>query len=170
MEEHWREATTVLTTLMTKIKEIDKDGIDLWFTTGPVQVHKSTKSKQLAEAMRNKSAMPSQGVHTDMSRPLGNILSSYLGQMKHKPWKNLRDIARGFTLIVLTDGIWEGMRHEEAILRTIVDFTQSLRQIQGHSLVPRLVSIEFVRFGNDPHAIRVLEGLDKRLNKFDEIP
>ncbi|KAL8716475.1 MAG: hypothetical protein Q9225_006202 [Loekoesia sp. 1 TL-2023] len=170
MEQHWEEATTVLTTLMKKIKGIDADGVDLWFTTGSVQVRNCTKSSTFVEAMRDKSAMPRKGLHTDMNRSLGAILSSFLQQMKSKPKStSLRAIERGFTLIVLTDGAWEGMRQKDTIDRTIAHFAQSLREVQGHSLLQRPVSIEFIRFGNDKQAIEYLERLDHDL-KFEGIP
>ena len=164
MLEHWDEATTVLSTLMYMVKGIDKDGIDLWFTTGPVQLRNCTKSKQLVEGMKERGAMPRRGLHTDMNRSLGVILSSYLQQMKNKTKSTtLKEIERGFTLIVLTDGTWAGMRQEDAINRTISDFSERLRDIQGHSLIQRPVSIEFIRFGNDARANDFLKRLDHGL-------
>ncbi|KAG8525536.1 uncharacterized protein KY384_009180 [Bacidia gigantensis] len=162
MNEHWEEATTLLSALIYKTKGIDKDGVDLGFTTGSVQLHNCKTSKKLVEVMKTMGAMPRPGLHTDMNRSLAIILSSYLQRLKKTSSSTtLKDIERGFTLIVLTDGAWtDTQQQQDAIDRTILGFSRSLREIQGYSLVQRPVSIEFIRFGKDERANKSLKRLD----------
>ena len=164
MRDHWEEASILLTLLVDKIKGIDADGIDLRFTTGAIELLDSSKTSKFEDAMRNKRAQPRRGLYTDMNQSLGIILSSYLQRLEKKTKSTrLKDIERGSTVIVLTDGKWEGMLQKEAISRTIADFSNSLRQVQGLSLVRRPVSIEFISFGQDEQAISFLERLDHEL-------
>ena len=69
-------------------------------------------------------------------------------------------------MIILTDGLWQGMLNEHAVDQKIIEFTQQLAKINGDSLRERTVSIEFVQFGNDAHATERLQCLDHDLSSF----
>lgn len=173
MGEHWTEVEAVLTTLIMKLNGIDEDGIDILFTTGSIEIRNETKIRRVQAVLQKEDVKPRPGVHTDMNVSLSNILSSYLKNLRRGPklWsKSAAQFDRGFTLIALTDGIWRGMRKTDLISDTISKLTKSLHELQGHSLEQRLVSIEFIQFGDDQNARKRLEFLDNSLAQSENLP
>ena len=173
MADKWDEAAMLLEVLVMKAKFLDPDGMDLSFTTGPVRVSNSNDAKEFIEALDNDDARPNDMTHTDMSASLGDILSAYLQDLKSKRNKDNRDnkkrwstssgdSERKLTVIIFTDGKWEGMNKKAQVDETIINFSKALEKEVG-SLQKRFVSIEFVQFGNDPDASHRLRHLDNEL-------
>jgi hypothetical protein len=78
MKKYWDQVRYLFETLVTMMRHTDEDGISLSFLSGSVEVKQTSDSGKLKTAVRDKRAMPSPGVHTDPSRPLGALFSSYL--------------------------------------------------------------------------------------------
>lgn len=102
-----------------------------------------------------------------MSASLGDILSAYFVNMKSKRNRKRRstiggDSERKLTVIIFTDGKWEGMNRKAQVNGTITGFSKALEKEVG-SLQKRFVSIQFVQFGNDPDASHRLGHLDDDL-------
>jgi hypothetical protein len=161
MSRFWDEATFLLETLVMKVVSIDQDGVDLSFTSGSMEVTSHKELKRFTAAMRDKTVVPTPGVHTDMTRTLGPILSTYLRTLKSGLKRG--SVGRGLTLIVLTDGLWQGMLDGSALAKMIADFATQLVEVVG-TFRDRTASIEFVSFGNDDHAIERLRRLDDNLS------
>jgi hypothetical protein len=173
MGDFWDEAAELLEVLVMKAKGLDPDGMDLSFTSGPINVRNKDDEKLFTEAMDNHNAKPNDTTPTDMSTPLGDILFSYLQDLKtgnksrdngnkKKKSSSSANERRKLTVIIFTDGIWDGMDNKAQVDNTIIDFSRELEKEVGR-LQKRLVSIEFVQFGNDPDATHRLRHLDNDL-------
>lgn len=166
MAAHWYRATHLLKTLVMKAAGQDENGMDLTFTAGPEKLQNQKSASEFKKKMEK--AEPRAGVHTDMRKPLGDIFSKYLEEQKGRKKYPSKDI-RNLTLIVLTDGIWEGMvSNKNAVHEMIVKFTKELEATIGN-LKHRPVSIEFIQFGNDEDATSRLRRLDNDL-KWEGVP
>ena len=136
----------------------DNDGMDLSFTSGPVKVNGKKNKTEFTAAMNNKLAQPKG--HTDMRACLGEIFGDYIREVKQKQKHGLQ--ARGFTLIVITDGIWAGVKDKEEVNQTIITFIKDSWKLIGN-IKHRPVSIEFIQLGDDPDATYRLRHLDNDL-------
>ncbi|KAI1169526.1 hypothetical protein F4777DRAFT_584828 [Nemania sp. FL0916] len=105
MKKHWDHATQTLLVLAEKVAACDDNGVDLEFTFANNELGcqniKNPRSK-FAEAMKQAesriSTDPGKPLATDMARTLGEVFDKYeIGVTKRRT-----------TLIVLTDGVWEG--------------------------------------------------------------
>jgi hypothetical protein len=162
MEVHWAHAKFLLETLVMKAYGLDKNGMDLSFTYGEVILEGSKDEAKFRKKMEEREAQPMAGWHTDMSRSLEDILfAKYLAECRREPAGKVKKL----TLIVLTDGIWQGMRDREGVDRVIMDFANEMEKISGFALrkSERRVSIEFVQFGYDVDATARLRRLDDDL-------
>lgn len=138
----------------------DENGMDLYFTrAGSKKVENQKTKYDFVTAMNSKSAKPMKDVHTDMRASLGDILDDYVSGYRSK--------RRKLTIIVLTDGKWEGMKNKNEVKSWIIKFLQESKGKIG-GLQHRPVSIEFIQFGNDPEATERLRELDDDL-KGDDI-
>jgi hypothetical protein len=153
-------ATFVLETLAMKLAGLDEDGLDLVFTIGkdfnvanakgskaPEKFKKAMSSARPVEPMR-----PDWRAKTDMGSTLSKLFNDYTSQHQKK----------GMTLIVLTDGVWEGSSKEQGIENLVAEFCGKLKST---TMERRKFSIEFVRFGDDPQSIAKLKRLDDDLVK-----
>jgi hypothetical protein len=162
MNPFWFEATYLLETLVMKAAGQDEDGMDLYFTHGPIKVKGGKSKSEFVGAMNNKSARPMNEVRTDMRASLGELLSGYIGEAKISGSKT-----RKLTIIVLTDGKWEGMGDKDDVRKLVVKFVGKVKELIG-DLESRPVSIEFIQFGDDADATYRLRQLDNGL-KWDGI-
>ena len=165
MAKFWPQVTEALDVLVKKVKGQDKDGVDLSFTCWRKKLTQQKGSSKINSVMQQ--AQPSGTMETNMGKALGDILSEYLNELamtnsqKKKKWK-------GLTIIVLTDGIWDGMTDKNDVEEKVVNFLEQLGKITGH-LKDRLASIEFIQFGDDPDATHRLQHLDGEL-KWQGVP
>ena len=153
MIPYWYQASFLLETLVMKAVGQDENGMDLSFTSGSVRVENQKKGYQFVSAMRK--AYPHPQMRTNMKAALENIFSTYMQEFQGKPLKR-----KDLTLIVLTDGIWDGMMDKNEVENKVVDFIEQLRKKSDY-LKERSVSIEFIQFGNDTEATYRLRQLDR---------
>ncbi|ERF73563.1 hypothetical protein EPUS_07497 [Endocarpon pusillum Z07020] len=169
MERFWPSVRELLLILVTKSQHIDENGMELKFTCSESKFKPSNKVAAFAAEMDKRTHQPMTGEHarqTNMSITLGSMLRNYLTQFSRK-----KTHTRKMTIIVLTDGIWAGMTENFAVDKEIIEFNQKLSQLGCNDLEhdERRVSIQFVRFGDDPTAIRRLKRLDDQL-RFKGVP
>src|SRR5258707_389838 len=124
MQQFWSEARFVLENLVRCTWNIDSDGVELKFTTGPTEVQgrgdKSHDLQAFNSAMQHSDATPTPKTVTDMSIKLHEILSSWL--QKYKSARKYGHNPKFMTVIVLTDGVWDGMRSNPfAVDQVIID-------------------------------------------------
>ncbi|KAL2059820.1 hypothetical protein VTL71DRAFT_10204 [Oculimacula yallundae] len=166
MIDSWAEASYLLETLLMKLEGLDKDGMDLTFTLGPIAVQNDRSRASFMKAMRD-ACPPLDSTHnTDMRQSLKIILDDYLHEVEKR--ERMKGQAKDLTILVLTDGIWEGTPDKETVDQTIVNFLRDLKKIKG-DLSLRPASIEFIQFGDDPNATYKLKQLDDNLLKWKDV-
>ncbi|QDS74920.1 hypothetical protein FKW77_004200 [Venturia effusa] len=169
MGAHWQDVVFTLETLYLKLDGLDENGVDLIFTDraksacNKNELKKSSGRTLLVRSMYDaQPAAPDaieERVRTNMKEVLSPIFQRYLTSRQNKR----------MTLIVLTDGVWEGSTTEEGVAEKIRDFYQSWH---GKSRVveDRWFSIQFVSFGDNATALRRLQVLDDDMAAIYKIP
>ena len=164
MIPNWFETTYLLETLVQKAAGQDENGMDLAFTFGPIKVNGKKKAAEFVKAMKD--ARPEKGMHTDMKHSLGEIFDDYFKEVETKA--RLHQKVKNMTLIILTDGMWQGMRNKNDVDQKIISFVKELgRRVREFRHRP--FSIEFIQFGHDEDATFKLRSLDSHL-KWKGIP
>jgi hypothetical protein len=165
MKPYWREADELLSVLMDTAYRIDDNGIDFLDTNGQVQIFGTNDKAKIQRAM--KEAEPQLLIGTDMRAALGSLFAEYYRKLYDSHQSHLP--LRKMTVIVLTDGLWEGTLVKKDVEDNIVDFVQKVFNIFG-TLEERPVTIQFIQFGQNPEATSRLQFLDKGLNPTYGIP
>jgi hypothetical protein len=165
MKPYWREADELLGVLMDTAYGIDDDGVDFSDTNGQVQISGANSKTRIQRAMKD--AGPQMGMRTDMRSALGSLFADYYRKLSdnyrsHLPLKKM-------TVIVLTDGLWEGTAEKKDVETNIVDFVRKVFDIFG-TLEERPVTIQFIQFGQNVEATARLRFLDKDLKRTYGIP
>lgn len=169
MTDEWPETTYLLETLAMKLKGQDKNGMDLYFTNGDEKIEGSKDPGDFRKRMNKQAVQPMQGVNTDLCRSLGRILRKYLEELRLYMNKQVAlHKIKSLTVIVLTDGKWDG----EQVFDLIKDFCRDMQHCLNKAILgmenklekrERRVSIEFVQLGNDEDATAKLRRLDNDL-------
>lgn len=176
MVNFWVRVTWLLDLLVWRVHKYDDNGMELKFTYGKESLNLGPKKSQKLDDFKAKmdKARPTQGLatRTDMKANLSLIID-----------KHIRDhprLERKLLLMVLTDGVWEGMNSEHEVDNYLVDVLLKLNEIvSSDSIVDeaetsfpgtsatkfqdRPISVEFIRFGHDQKAIERLDRLDNQL-------
>lgn len=74
--------------------------------------------------------------------------------------------AKPFTVLVFTDGVWDGREH--GISGTDRPIEKCIGMMKKHGVDKTVVAIQFVRFGHSEMGIRRLKILDDELKKWDQ--
>ncbi|KAH9240282.1 hypothetical protein K456DRAFT_1930801 [Colletotrichum gloeosporioides 23] len=184
MASWWVQATELLEVLVWRALGYDEDGMELYFTNPDTKpgaivdsakarsfrksVKKYTKAMELAEPL----APGSTACKTTIIPQLERIINDY---SMVKASRKIEE--RKKTIIVLTDGRWEGMHDEysadiylESAFHGLKDLHSDGPPIEGSHLQTgqdiakiRPVTIEFVQFDNDQRATERLRRLDDDL-------
>lgn len=154
----WWTVGRVLLALAMKIGGLDKDGIDLVYTIGEHKNLNNVKGRAIYGSFKTSLDDAGKSIsgsdRTSMRKTLGTIFSEYL-----------KDTSKRMTLIILTDGIWEGSRTADDVEKLIVEFVEKLQK-QRRSMEQRWFSIQFVYFGDeDTAAISRLKSLDDNMKE-----
>jgi hypothetical protein len=154
MKQHWAVVTEVLITLAMKIGPLDKDGLDLSYAIGSKHNLRDIKGWGIPKAF--KSSMQDAGekinhkYKTNMKETLERIFDTYT------------DTSKKMTLIVLTDGLWEGCANEDDVEKLIASFITNLKP-KLKKWESRWFSIQFVSFGENLRALERLQKLDDNM-------
>ena len=178
MMNFWDEAKKILEILAWRALEYDDNGMELKFTCGK-NLNLSPKKRQKVGDFLGKmdKAKPIAGlaVKTDMKTNLTLILE------QHK--REHPNLDRRLTVLILTDGVWEGMNNEYEVDNCLIDFLLRVNEIlasntsqplntsnaPGDSCTQpqdRPTSIQFVQFGHDAKATERLTRLDNDLQNY----
>jgi len=140
------------------VKEMDPDGVELYFLSSKdkLRLRTATKMEKLISS-RNPSGMTSLNRLNDDLVPYGKKLDQYARSLGMEP-------PRPRSLYVLTDGVLEygDDTQGHGAIKTIVDGIQRAKLVRGQ------VGIQFISFGNDPEGIARLQRLD-RLNQDERL-
>lgn len=158
MAPYWREMLALLESLAYMVKKGDPDGTELFFMLDS-RTKRSKASSKLLELARKVQASDT----VDASVRLDWLVQRYLNEIHSQAvskthWIRGTKAVRPLSIYVMTTGIWQPGCDLTPIFTNLV-----------HKLVARRVGhapigIQFIRFGNDPEAIRVLEHYDNNLN------
>ncbi|KAI1475554.1 hypothetical protein F4774DRAFT_421439 [Daldinia eschscholtzii] len=158
MITYWRAMSIVIETLVSKVKLLDKDGLDIEFTVGHQHNAHSVSDKRLLsrfEGAKQEASSRRYLVQTDMAKVLTRIFDDYL-----------RNPRRAMTLIVLTDGRWEGTSDIRSVEKAIAEFLK--RPALASKLEKRWFTIQFISLGYGVPDILVR--LDDGIGKEYSIP
>lgn len=156
MKPHWDKAIGLFEVLAYHIKELDSNALKMYFTV-------SSKKK----SFRHTRTVVSQlrcwplSSYSNMNARLQKILGKYQAALdpdQRKPFARLRPDVKPLSLYIFTDGAWPGC-DAVAPIRSMVE---KLRRL---GLPKEQIGIQFIRFGNNPEAIAILEFLDSGLRK-----
>jgi hypothetical protein len=169
MVKHWEDVLFTLETLYMKLDGLDKNGLDLIFTDrdksncNKESLKRSNGRTALVRAMNE--AQPTapndfdEKVRTNMREVLSPVFQKFLAGRQN----------RRMTLIILTDGMWEGSNREEGVAEKIADFYKSWHG-KWRVVEDRWFSIQFVSFGSDEAALHRLRILGDELAAKYNIP
>lgn len=157
MAVHWDEATFLLETLVMKSHGQDPDGPDLNFTNDSLKLEKQKDATAFRRAMQKVRPAKDGGIHTNLKTALDPILNNYSSMVKQAPDKSK---VNALTVIILTDGLWQGMADPKEIESKIVQFHKQLIHKMDGMMKDRQVSIQFIQFGDDGEARERLRRLD----------
>ena len=154
MEQHWREVQYLSHLLMYIVKEMDPDGVELYFLSSKEKLRPKTSTKmEKFISSRNPSGMTSLNRLNDDLVPYGKKLDQYVRSIGIDP-------PRPRSLYVFTDGVLDygDDTQGQGVIKMIVDDIQRAKLLRGQ------VGIQFISFGNDAEGIARLQRLD-RLNQ-----
>ncbi|KAF7551355.1 hypothetical protein G7Z17_g5038 [Cylindrodendrum hubeiense] len=161
MKSHWPNVQMTLLALAMMIGPLDKDGLDLLYTIGERHALDNVKGWKIESKFRQ--SMEEAGAdiddrnQTDMAATLSIIFDDYV-----------KDFSKKQTLIILTDGLWEGSGLKDDVENVICDFINDLKTRLGR-LERRWFSIQFVSFGNNDKALNRLQALDDHLKAREDV-
>lgn len=151
MKQHWQHVKTVLLTLAWKIGPLDKDGLEFSFTIGSSKLAKVTGNdilKKFGKAMDQAKTEIRHVDHTDMATTLDRLFDAYTNAKKKQ------------TLIILTDGLWQGGNLERNdVEASVIRFAQGLND-RLKKMEKRWFTIQFISFGRNVEALNRLQDLD----------
>lgn len=157
MQEFWPIVTFVAITLAMKIAGLDEDGYDVRFTINGAKHDKiGLKGKGGLETLKKTlmAAQPQLSKPTDMSKVLDDLFREHRRDRYRK----------ATTLLVLTDGAWEGTIPVDNADNKIVEFARDLGKVKTPD---RHYTIGFIRFGVEFRDR--LKALDDELSEKHEI-
>ncbi|CAG9947609.1 unnamed protein product [Clonostachys rosea f. rosea IK726] len=162
MTYHWSDVKRTLLTLAMKIGPLDKDGLDLRYSCGHHGFLNNIKGYDIKSKFSTSMDEVQRKIHdnirTDMRATLSKIFDEYLGG----------DGKKRQTLIILTNGKWEGSSKKRDVEELIIDFIDRLEQNEGR-MEDRWFSIQFISFGEDEKALGRLAFLDDKLEARKDI-
>jgi len=175
MGSHWYEATFVLEALVWRVLGYDSDGIELYFTNPDPNPHVKPSKKQnvqtFVDAMGLASPKLSQTKTKTKLRPRLSKIMRDFNDAREKPR----------TVLILTDGIWEGMPYEadidEWVKENLCELAgQDPKTLQSPSREPtggegwqanfeksRPITFQFICFGHSGPGKSRMERLDNLL-------
>jgi hypothetical protein len=163
MEEHWSTVRFVLDVLTRKVSGMDNDGFSVQFTEGTGSFKNSGRAsnkKTLDDMLSSRQVRSLPGTTTNIARSLRKVLSPYLEEVQRSKGR-----VSDLTLIVLTNGLWEGSTASSDIEHVVVDFATKLLRFERTRLdQSKRMSLEFIWFGGDQVVAERMKALDSELN------
>ncbi|KIN03042.1 hypothetical protein OIDMADRAFT_18517 [Oidiodendron maius Zn] len=154
MARHCAMVVDVFTALSYIVKEMDKDGIDVYFTISEAHQKKVKKTSKLHSKVHHHV----QHGHstTDINIRLTRILEEYKSNLETPRWYQARP--KPLSLYILTDGMWEKDCTAVGPIENAVRKLEDLRKDDSQ------IGIQFISFGADSGGLKRLKYLDDELN------
>jgi hypothetical protein len=154
MCQHWSHACYLIRILAWRALGYDEDGMELYFTDPRTAEHVKQRKDQDVNEFVNamKRAKPTPRMVQNPSgivNALSDILRPLLQTQQFRPK----------TVLILTDGKWEGLSSDTAVDELI---RRSLAQLPGsaNTISSRPITFQFISFGYDKAALERLRRLD----------
>jgi hypothetical protein len=163
MTEHWEYVKWSLVALAEKVVAFDDDGVDLVFTFAN-NVLGCKKVKNPRGKFERAMISARELIPTDPDKPLATDMAKTLGEVFHE-YRKERNQKR-MTLIILTDGGWEGSLQPNEVEKKIALFIGDSKR--ANVFEDRHFTIQFVSFGD--RATDRLDALDNDMEKEYRIP
>jgi hypothetical protein len=157
MEPDWYRATYLIETLVKKARGQDENGMDLSFTVE--KEDRPPTNDHVKFQMEMAEHRPTRGTRYDIVAKLDEILNKRLRFIKHH---GRSAAVKALTLIILTDGVWAATPNKNSVAQRFVDFINDVRECRAKD-GDKLISIQFIQFGNDRDGTRVLKDLDDNM-------
>jgi hypothetical protein len=157
MKKHHEDIVRAFTALSYVVKPLDRDGIELAFISSPQDVTRNKKTMRLIELVQG---------HTYESD--SELMEDKLGKFfQEAVVRKLPQLTRyisfwrstPLTVIVFTDGSWGAdQNHAAGVQNPVINLMQTMKD---RGVARTDVTIQFLRFGDDPHGKGYLSYLDK---------
>lgn len=157
MLPHWENLRTTLLALAMKIGSLDRDGLDLVYTCGDTNNVKGVKGwdipKVFGQSIDLAKSIIDQHDKTNIEETLSKCFDSH----------SRTNMSERQTLIVLTNGLWEGSKDWDSAEKEIARYIDALRKNLKRR-EKRWFTIQFISFGQDQKAWKRLQELDDSLH------
>lgn len=166
MHSHWNELCSVLDPLVYVLKSKDPDKVQLGFLIDQSNGGHMRASTPLIQAVqRHRSRFVDVGTTLpSMEKHLANFFAPYIETMRSERKRKLAKYLpspkppRPMSVYILTAGVWRPQSDVGNPIRALV------KALDDADMPARYVSVQFIRFGEDPSGIAELERLDDHLN------
>jgi len=154
MAQHWENVAKTFEALSYIVKEVDKNGLDLYFTISPIVKIGEKTTTDMVTIVRNHKRKDEAA--SDIGHKLTPLLEEYsrkLGE-KRASWKSP---IKPLSLYILTDGVWEeNSSAAEAI-------TNVIRVLEEKKKSSTQIGIQLISFGTNRANLAKLKHLDEGL-------
>ncbi|KAK1496617.1 hypothetical protein CTAM01_08255 [Colletotrichum tamarilloi] len=160
MKSHWEDVKITVLTLAMMIGTLDKNGLGLVFTLGSDNNVFEAKGRKMPSKFPQSLSNAYQNIddrsRTDMATTLARRFDAYKNYSKMQ------------TLLILTDGLWEGSNLTDNVVHLITQFVEGLKKKVGKR-ERRWFSIQFISFGKSKAALERLRKLDDELKTVEDV-
>lgn len=157
MLPHWENLKITLLALAMKIGSLDKDGLDLVYTCGDTNNVIRAKGwdipTEFGQSIDRAKSIMDQNDQTNIEETLSKCFDSHSTTNK----------SQRQTLIVLTNGLWEGSTDWNSAEKEIARYINTLRE-NIKKREKRWFTIQFISFGQNQKALKRLQELDDSLH------
>lgn len=150
------------------VKRLDPNGFEVLMTSDPLNKETFNTSKQIKSAVSSKyhsGTLPCDMEHT-LEQAFKSVYKTLprlapMGNKKAFVNKVLHGTARPFTILVFTDGVWDGSEH--GLCGTDRPIEKCISMMKEHGVSKTDVALQFIRFGHDTTGKWRLDFLDDGL-------
>lgn len=158
---HWADVLQTFKALAYLVKGCDPNGIELYTTSRPGKPKKARKGTTdvlvgFLESLDKGSSAGDGNIEQSLGEIFTRVKSSLSPgrlSMRNQPC---------ISVYILTDGLWGGRETGSGVdvpIRSLVE------EMKRNNLMRTHVSVQFIRFGDDPQARRLLRSLDNDLGR-----
>jgi hypothetical protein len=149
MKPYWSQVRLTLETLAYVVKSFDQDGMELMFSNSSKKAQHKNRGSMLNSF--NKITPTGQ---RGMTLALQEILNQCDADTTPLAKQFRRRRNKGFSVYVLTDGVWEGREDASSRLCKVINYAMTKLTTTVD------IGIQFIQFGNDALGTERLKRLD----------
>ncbi|KAK7987402.1 hypothetical protein PG989_007717 [Apiospora arundinis] len=172
MRDHLDELFTLVKDLTYLMKDIDRDGLEVIFTSSPTVKHKVSRSKKMGKLLKSHVSL-SNNSYCPMEHTMDTVVKDVKQRLqrsgeKQQSWSGSALLGnpaktKAVSIYVFTDGVWDDSKAGTCGVDQSIENLIAYMKANG---VPRTeAAIQFVRFGSHKTGMRRLIELDDDLPK-----